>query len=67
MVARVERTNPMPRHVIAHARAFLATAVILAFSSACAVGPNYHRPAVQTPTDFRALSVLGANPLVVQG
>jgi multidrug efflux system outer membrane protein len=56
MVGRVERTNPMHRHVIAHARALLATAVILAFSSACAVGPNYHRPAVQTPTDFRALS-----------
>jgi outer membrane protein, multidrug efflux system len=26
------------------------------FLSACAVGPNYHRPAVQTPTTYRDLS-----------
>src|SRR5580693_5300488 len=33
-----------------------ATAILIAtsFLSSCTVGPNYHRPAVQTPQAFRA-------------
>jgi len=31
-----------------------AIILIAVFSTACAVGPNYHRPAVQIPANFRA-------------
>jgi outer membrane protein, multidrug efflux system len=36
--------------------AFLTTIITCASISGCMVGPNYHRPAVQTPTAFRDLS-----------
>src|SRR6185437_948673 len=31
-----------------------AVIVLAALSAACTVGPNYHRPAVQVPQNFRA-------------
>jgi outer membrane protein, multidrug efflux system len=34
----------------------LTTALLSGVLSGCAVGPNYHRPAVQTPTSFRDLA-----------
>ena len=36
---------------------FIATILITSFLSACAVGPNYHKPVVQVPTSYR-----GATP-----
>ena len=46
----------------------LATAIsllaVVAFSVGCAVGPNYHRPAVQTPATFR--DVNGSQPVDAQ-
>lgn len=41
---------------ISKLQAFLSVALMIALSSGCMVGPNYHRPAVQTPTTFRDLS-----------
>lgn len=37
----------------------IATIFVCSFMNACRVGPNYRRPAVQTPTSYRDLS---ANP-----
>jgi multidrug efflux system outer membrane protein len=34
----------------------LTAALLSGVLSGCAVGPNYHRPAVQTPTSFRDLA-----------
>jgi hypothetical protein len=42
------------RHV-----ALVATGVLLA---GCTVGPDYRRPAVQTPTDFRGAITPAAEP-----
>jgi multidrug efflux system outer membrane protein len=36
--------------------AFVAAVLTSGLASGCMVGPNYHRPAVQTPTAFRDLS-----------
>src|SRR6266481_4273476 len=33
-------------------------ALVVILSSACAVGPNYHRPAVQIPENFRAAETM---------
>src|SRR5215468_296807 len=38
------------------AQAFAAAALMCGLLGGCMVGPNYHRPAVQTPTSFRDLS-----------
>jgi multidrug efflux system outer membrane protein len=35
---------------------FTVAALALSVMSGCEVGPNYHKPAIQTPTDFRDLS-----------
>lgn len=35
---------------------FTITAIALGFVAGCTVGPNYHRPAVQSPAAFRDLS-----------
>ena len=37
-------------------KALLAAVVATALASGCAVGPNYHRPTVQTPATFRDLN-----------
>src|SRR5579871_4415278 len=37
-----------------------AVAVLALFSTACTVGPNYHRPGVQIPENFRAPGPLAA-------
>src|SRR5436853_5621017 len=37
-------------------------ALLAVFLNACAVGPNYHRPAVQIPEDFRAPDTLAPLP-----
>jgi multidrug efflux system outer membrane protein len=37
-------------------KALLAAALATALTSGCAVGPNYHRPTVQTPATFRDLN-----------
>jgi multidrug efflux system outer membrane protein len=37
-----------------------AVVTLLVFSTACTVGPNYHRPAVQVPESFRAPEPLAA-------
>lgn len=34
---------------------FMAVALVGAMSDGCMVGPDYHRPAVQTPAAFRDL------------
>jgi outer membrane protein, multidrug efflux system len=34
--------------------AFIAPALAVAWLTGCTVGPNYHRPAIQTPTSFRS-------------
>ena len=36
---------------------FIATILATSFLSACAVGPNYHKPVVQVPSSYR-----GATP-----
>jgi outer membrane protein, multidrug efflux system len=56
MVYRVMKTDKRPRRTIGRSQAFLAAALAMALSSGCMLGPNYHRPAVQTPTTFRDLS-----------
>ena len=56
MVNRVMKTDNRPRRSIGTLRIFLAAALATATSSGCMVGPNYHRPGVQTPTSFRDLS-----------
>jgi multidrug efflux system outer membrane protein len=35
---------------------WLAAALMMALSNGCMVGPNYHRPALQSPSTFRDLS-----------
>src|SRR5713101_2496551 len=35
-------------------KTWIASVAAAMFLSACTVGPNYHRPAVQTPQTFRA-------------
>jgi len=37
-------------------KVFLAVATASSLAAGCAVGPNYHRPAVQTPSGFRDLN-----------
>jgi multidrug efflux system outer membrane protein len=46
--------NSLQLKIVAKAVSILLTALAL---SGCAVGPNYHRPAVQAPTVFRAPDV----------
>src|SRR3984957_4708515 len=46
--------NSSPIKFVAKSAPILLTALAL---SGCAVGPNYHRPAVQTPTAFHAPDV----------
>jgi multidrug efflux system outer membrane protein len=46
--------NSLQMKFVANAAPILLTALAL---SGCAVGPNYHRPAVQTPTVFLAPDV----------
>jgi multidrug efflux system outer membrane protein len=46
--------NSLQLNFVAKAAPILLTTLAL---SGCAVGPNYHRPAVQTPTVFRAPDV----------
>jgi outer membrane protein, multidrug efflux system len=46
--------NSSPINFVAKSAPILLTALAL---SGCAVGPNYHRPAVQTPTAFHAPDV----------
>jgi outer membrane protein, multidrug efflux system len=48
-------TESRNQYLKRRARLTLATAVSV-FVVGCAVGPNYHRPAVQTPAAFRDLS-----------
>jgi len=52
----VMKTDHEPPRPIRGLQAFFATALVITLSSGCMVGPNYHRPAVQTPTSFRDLS-----------
>src|SRR6202795_2986998 len=39
----------------------IATVVAAVFLSSCTVGPNYRRPAIQTPNTFRAPTPVPAN------
>ena len=56
MVYGIMKTDASPRRTVGRLEAFLSAALAVAVSSGCMVGPNYHRPAVQTPTTFRELS-----------
>lgn len=56
MVNCVMKTVNRPRRSAGTLQIFLVAALVMATSSGCMVGPNYHRPAVQTPTSFRDLS-----------
>jgi len=53
---RIMKADNEPSRTIGGPQAFLTTALMITLSSGCMVGPNYHRPAVQTPTTFRDLS-----------
>jgi multidrug efflux system outer membrane protein len=53
---RIMKADNEPSRTIGGLHAFLAIALMITLSSGCMVGPNYHRPAVQTPTTFRDLS-----------
>src|SRR5215472_16081323 len=52
-VMKTDQEAPRPMGGL---QAFFATTLMITLSSGCMVGPNYHRPAVQTPTSFRDLS-----------
>ena len=41
-------------------KSFIAVAGIAAFVTGCTVGPNYHRPSIQSPATFRAPTPLPA-------
>jgi len=44
-----------PHHSMRRLQVFIAVALVCALTNGCMLGPNYHRPAVQTPA-FRDLS-----------
>lgn len=56
MVYCVMKTDGVRRRTVRRLPAFFSAALTLAVSCGCMVGPNYHRPAVQTPSSFRDLS-----------
>jgi len=54
-----DRTTRIEKHPMRHLKklaASVAAILVSALFAGCMVGPNYHRPAVQTPTSFRDLS-----------
>lgn len=50
------KTDSVRRNPMRSLQALLSAALTAALSCGCMVGPNYHRPAVQTPSSFRDLS-----------
>lgn len=56
MACRISEPYKNPRRSVGALRIFFTAALTVAMSSGCAVGPNYHRPAVQTPASFRDVS-----------
>ena len=56
MAWRINDPYKNPRRSVGALRIFLTASLTVAMSSGCAVGPNYHRPAVQTPASFRDVS-----------
>jgi outer membrane protein, multidrug efflux system len=50
------RPKKEPRRPIRKLPMYLGAALTMALASGCLVGPNYHRPAVQTPPSYRDLS-----------
>jgi multidrug efflux system outer membrane protein len=50
------RLETGPRHLTKKPALFMFAILLSGLAAACAVGPNYHRPAVQTPSAFRDLS-----------
>lgn len=56
MVNRAMKTTDKLPRFIGKLQMFFAATLTMAVTSGCMMGPNYHRPAVQTPTTFRDLS-----------
>jgi outer membrane protein, multidrug efflux system len=50
------RPKKEPRRPMRKLHMYLGGALTMALASGCMVGPNYHRPAVQTPPSYRDLS-----------
>lgn len=55
-VMKAIKTDSVRRNPMRSLQALLSAALTAALSCGCMVGPNYHRPAVQTPASFRDLS-----------
>src|SRR4029077_12777775 len=56
MAPRVTFISCMKIRVTKKLHLFTAAAVTWSLMCGCEVGPNYQKPAIQTPTDFRDLS-----------
>src|SRR5947209_3154648 len=54
MLEGCTRRSPRPRRETDMKTSSIATIAAAALLTGCAVGPNYHRPAVQVPATFRA-------------
>lgn len=55
-VMKAIKTESVRHNPMRSLQALLSAALTAALSCGCMVGPNYHRPAVQTPSSFRDLS-----------
>ena len=56
MVYRAMSAVKQWQQAVGKLQTFLAAALTMAMTGGCMVGPKYHRPAVQTPANFRDLS-----------
>jgi len=56
MVNRATRTVERPQRSVGTLLTFLAVGLACGLLGGCMVGPNYHRPTVQAPSNFRDLS-----------